>query len=90
MANVEESVVISGLVVETVQEYTQSVADQLAQIPGVEVHEINGYKIVVTIEAPTVDDSHGIASSFLGITGVLGVNLVYFNFEDDPTIQGPK
>ena len=48
--------------------------------------ETNGHKIVVTIEADTVDDSHDIASGFIGIEGVTGINLVYANFEDDPTL----
>ena len=38
------------------------------------------------IEADTVDDSHDIASGFIGIEGVTGINLVYANFEDDPTL----
>lgn len=78
--------VISSLVVETAPAHTAAVADELARREGVEVHEINGYKIVVTIEAPTVDDSHAVASDFIAIEGVTGINLVYANFEDDPTI----
>ena len=61
-------------------------AAQLPGLPGVEVHGIEGYKIVITIEAETVDESHGIANSIIPITGVIGVNLVYLNFEDDKTI----
>ena len=79
--------VISSLVVETMGDSIDAVADKLASIEGVEVHEkVDGYKIVVTIEAETVDDSHALASSFVDISGVLGVNLIYFNFEDDRTI----
>ncbi len=78
--------VISSLVVETTPERTDEVAAELARREGVEVHEINGYKVVVTIEAETVDDSHGIASRFIDVPGVTGINLVYANFEDDPTI----
>ena len=74
--------VISSLVVETLVERTDAVARELACIEGVEVHEINGYKIVVTIEADSVDASHATASSFIPIEGVVGVNLVYCNFED--------
>ena len=51
------------------------------------VHETNGYKVVVTIEAETLDDSHDIASTFIALEGVIGINLVYANFEDDPTVQ---
>ena len=79
--------VISSLVVETMPEYTQAAAEALAQLPGVEVHEIVDYKIVVTIEALTVDASYDIASSFVNHAGVTGINLVYNNFEDDPTIK---
>ena len=75
--------VISSLVVETMPDRTDDVARELAQREGVEVHETNGHKIVVTIEADTVDDSHDIA---IGIEGVTGINLVYANFEDDPTL----
>ena len=79
-------VVISSLVVETVPAYTEAVAEQLPSFEGVEVHGIEGYKIVITIEAETVDASHDIANSLVPITGVIGVNLIYLNFEDDPTI----
>ena len=82
----EPIMVISSLVVETMPEHTDAVAKELAQREGVEVHETNGYKVVVTIEADTVDDSHEIASAFIGIEGVTGINLVYANFEDDPTL----
>ena len=78
--------VISSFVVETTPDATQQAAQKLAECPGVEVHEINGYKVVVTIEAETVDASHEVASGFIGIEGVTGVNLVYANFEDDPSL----
>lgn len=78
--------VISSLVVETKPKCTDEVSAELAERAGVEVHETNGYKIVVTIEAETVDDSHAIASGFIDIPGVTGINLVYANFEDDPTL----
>ena len=78
--------VISSLVVETVSGYTDAVAKALAEIEGVEVHGIEGYKIVITIEVETVDLSHDIANSIVPITGVIGVDLIYLNFEDDKTI----
>ena len=78
--------VISSLVVETAPEYTRAVADELPKRQGVEVHGIEGYNSVIPIEAPTVDESHDIANNIVPITGVIGVNLVYLNFEDDKTI----
>ena len=78
--------VISSLVVETAPEYTEAVATVLPGLEGVEVHGVQDYKIVITIEAETVDESHDVANSIVPITGVIGVNLVYLNFEDDKTI----
>ena len=75
--------VISSLVVETLRDRTQSAAEQLAAMDGVEVHEINDFKIVVPIEAPSVDSSSVRASSFVQVEGVTGVHLNYCNFEEE-------
>lgn len=79
--------VISSLVVDAVPGSERAIADNLACIEGVEVHSIEENRIVVTIEAETVDDSHATASSFIDIEGVMNINLVYANFEDDPSIR---
>ena len=78
--------VVSSLVVETAPDYTEDVARKLPQFDGVEVHETQGYKLVITIEAETVDSSHDTANQIALIAGVLNVSLVYLNFEDDKTI----
>ena len=79
----DEKVVISSLVVEARPESVDAVARALAAMEGVEVHEVSGYKIVVTIEAPSTGASHEISSRFIQIPGGLNVNLVYVNFEDE-------
>lgn len=78
--------VISSLVVEVMPNELQAACSSLAAINGVEVHGAHDNRLVVTIEAETVDESHDIASSFISISGVYGINLVYANFEDDPTL----
>ena len=78
--------VISSLVVETAPDYTEAVAAQLPGFVGVEVHGVNDFKIVITIEAETVDESHDRAAEIALMQGVLNVSLVYLNFEDDKTI----
>ena len=78
-----EKVVISSLVVEARPAAVEAAAAALAQMEGVEVHEVNDYKIVVTIEAPSTGASHEISSRFIQILDVLNVNLVYVNFEDE-------
>lgn len=82
--------VISSLVVDVMPDTAQSVSAALVTREGVEVHGIENSRIVVTIEADTVDDSHAIASSFIEIEGVMNINLIYANFEDDPSIQGAQ
>ena len=79
----DEKVVISSLVVEALPESVEAVSEALGKIEEVQVHEVNDYKIVVTIEAASTTDSHAIASRFIEIPGVLNVNLVYVNFEDE-------
>ena len=78
--------VISSLVVETVPEHTAAVADALPGYAGVEVHGVQDYKVVITIERDTVDESHDVADEIALLDGVLNVNLIYLNFEDDRTI----
>ena len=65
---------------------TDAVASALPGIDGVEVHGIEGAKVVITIEAATVDDSYDRSVEIQSMDGVVNVALVYVNFEDDPTI----
>ena len=61
---------ISSLVVECAADAVDAVAAALAEQAGVEVHERKGYKLVVTIEADTVDASSDTARSFVRDSGV--------------------
>lgn len=79
-------VVISSLVVNTVSDSTIEVAHALSAMQGVEVHEVVESKLVVTLESETVDSSADVAAQFQEIPGVLSVNLIYVNFEDDPSL----
>ena len=79
--------VISSLVVDAVPGTEDAIAQSLAAIDGVEVHNREENRLVVTIEAETVDASHAVASSFIEIDGVMNINLVYANFEDDPRLS---
>ncbi len=81
------SVVISSLVVNTVSDFTIEVAHALSAMQGVEVHEVVESKLVVTLESETVDSSADVAAQFQEIPGVLSVNLIYVNFEDDPSLR---
>ena len=71
---------ISSLIVECAPEACDAVAAELFMRDGVEVHGIDAKqgKVVVTVEADGIDESHRIASDT-----VRGVDLVYANFEDD-------
>lgn len=82
----DEPVVISSLVVETLPDCTEAVKAALQVMEGVEVHEVQGRKIVITIEAGSLDASQAIASRLAGLAGATGVQLVYVNCEEDPVI----
>lgn len=75
--------VISSLVVEALPGRADGVSRALERIAGVEVHEVQGCKLVVTIEADSTEASHATASSFAAVEGVASVSLVYVNFEDE-------
>jgi periplasmic nitrate reductase NapD len=77
--------VISGLYVETVPGKAESAAEELGEIKGVEIHHIEKkHKIVLTIEADTIDQSYQISDTFKQIPSILLVCLVYNHFEDEP------
>ena len=82
----DEQVVISSLVLECLPGREEEVARAAASVPGVEVHGVREGKVVITIEAPSVDDSAEIANGLVSADGVIGINLVYVNFEDDPAL----
>lgn len=80
--------VISGLYIETVPGKAELAAKELEKKKGVEVHHIeDDYKIVITLETETTDESYKIADTFKHVEGVLTVCLVYSHFEDDPYCQ---
>lgn len=78
--------VISGMYIETIEGAAVEVAKQLNKLDGVDVHHIEeeSNKIVLTLEANSVDKSYHVANTFKLIEGVLSTCLVYSNFEEDP------
>lgn len=78
--------VISGMYIETIEGAAPEVAKQLMKIEGVEVHyiEMDTNKVVITLEAISVDKSYQVSDTFKLIDGVLATCLVYSNFEEDP------
>ena len=71
---------ISSLIVECAPEACDAVAAELSMCDGIDAKQ---GKVVVTVEADGIDESHRIASDFVSIDTVRGVDLVYANFEDD-------
>lgn len=72
--------------IETIEGAAVEVAKQLNKLDGVDVHHIEeeSNKIVLTLEANSVDKSYHVANTFKLIEGVLSTCLVYSNFEEDP------
>lgn len=79
---------ISGIYVETNEGQAGFVAAQLIEFTGVEIQHIHEEKkVILTLEADTVDESYNTAEKFKELEGVLGICLVYTNFEDEPFYQ---
>lgn len=77
--------VISGIYIETIPGDALKVSQSLQKIDGVEVHHLeDDFKIILTVEADTVDGSYKIAEKFKQIDGVLTICLAYSNFENEP------
>ncbi|MDX8366849.1 chaperone NapD [Cytobacillus sp. IB215665] len=75
--------VISGILIETIIGKATATATELEKITGVEVHHIEAEsKVIITLEANTINDSYETSKLFQGIEGVLTVCLVYTNFEE--------
>lgn len=80
--------VISGFMLITVKGKTDSVIEQLKKLPGIEVHHVEQeVKVILTLEAPSVDESYRIGEAFKEIDGIVSICLAYTNFEDDEAMQ---
>ena len=87
VSEMDEDVVISSYLVSTVAGDTEEASKALSQIAGVEVHEVHGTTLVITIEAPSIDDSTKVATEVNLSKGVVSMRMIYANFEDDPVIK---
>lgn len=76
---------ISSLIVEVLPDALEAAQVQIGAAPGVEVQGSDPQtgRVVITLEAPSVEASHDIANSLLDIEGVWNVNLVYVSVEDE-------
>lgn len=76
--------VISGLLVNTLPEKLERVKEYLCTMKGVEVNSVvDDYRIIVIIEAKTVEDELAVSGEIAAIDGVLGINLAYHHFEEN-------
>jgi len=74
---------ISGVVVTCAPGLSESVADAISSLHGVEVHGVlpDG-QIVAVVEAESVDAEVNLVAGMHDIHGVASVRLAYHNFED--------
>jgi periplasmic nitrate reductase NapD len=83
--------VISSLFIETVPGKAANAAKVLERLKGVEIHHIEkDYKIVLTLEAETIDDSCHTSEKFKFVDGVLLVCLVYHYFGEDEHLEAAQ
>ncbi len=76
---------VSGIVLTCSMECAYDVASRVATLDGVEVHGVlpDG-RIIVVVEADTVEAEVALVSGLHDIGGVMSVGLAYHNFEDIP------
>jgi nitrate reductase NapD len=75
--------VISSFVLRCYPAQTDSVACALGAWQGVELHAQEDERIVVTVEADSLDQGYRMALELSQLEGVLAADLVYCNFEDE-------
>jgi nitrate reductase NapD len=75
--------VISSYVLETVPGRCEQARAAISMLEGVEIHHQEGGKLIVTIEAPSLDATYALATKLTKIKSILTTNLVYCNFEDE-------
>ena len=75
--------VISSYVIQALPERSEEVVKALTAYVGVEVHEQIENQLVVSIEAESTDATYELATQLSQMQGVVTVNLVYCNFEDE-------
>ncbi|MCL2807663.1 MAG: chaperone NapD [Coriobacteriia bacterium] len=89
-SQLNEDVVISSFLASTIKGQTDAVAEAISHISGVEVHETHNTTLVLTIEAPTIQESTKIATEVNLTEGVITLQMIFANFEDDPVIKAQK
>ena len=69
---------ISSLVVHSTPRRVQSVAEAIARMPGARVHGSSpAGKLVVTLDADSADEMHGLVADIQRTEGVLAAAMVY-------------
>jgi nitrate reductase NapD len=79
--------VISSYIIESLPGRLSEVKAALESMPGVELHGVDSYRLVVTIEQPTVQATFEQAKSISNLSGVATTNLVYHNFASEEPIN---
>ncbi len=73
---------ISSLIVRAAPEMAKQVADHIRRLSGADVSRIQGDSIVAVTETETREQDKKLWDDMKAIDGVLGVDLIYHNFED--------
>ena len=77
-----ESYVVSSLVIEAFPEYLEELQTDLIKIDGLEIHEVEDNKIVVSYECESLEQSRTRMEELSRDERIIGLNLVYLNYEE--------
>ncbi|SDZ37410.1 nitrate reductase NapD [Evansella caseinilytica] len=79
--------IISGAFILTKKGEASRIATIVNNFPGVEVHHIDiEAKIIITVEAATIEDCYHIAEKIEKVNGVLNFSVVYITHDDGALI----
>ncbi len=73
---------ISSLIVQTVTTKVDEVAEAIGNLEGASVTKVEGANIVTLTDTKSREEDQKIWDKLESIPGVIGVSLIYHNFED--------
>lgn len=74
---------VSSAIINIKPNNSEKIVKELQKLKGVEVHKYDNSKIIVVIEAGTIEEEYETAKKITAIKEVVSFNITYHAFEDD-------
>ena len=73
---------ITSLIVTCATDSVPAVAEEIAQMPNVEVTDVRDDTLVIITDTKTGDEDQTTWDALVAIPGVISTDIIYHNFED--------